>query len=87
MGKIFKCRDDKLARLRQFEARYWRRNEKFVNYFHDKVLLGNRLGLTDEDMLCYLIHGFENTLLQTQAKMKEFTNYNTYAGCYGRDNK
>lgn len=42
---MFACREDRIMLMRRFEARRWKRNEKFSTYFHDKVLLGNKLKL------------------------------------------
>ncbi|CAG9830063.1 unnamed protein product [Diabrotica balteata] len=51
------------------ETRRWKKSESFSAYFHDKLLLGNEAGVEDEDMIHYLIDGFDDRLLQNQAKM------------------
>ncbi|GJQ79264.1 putative zinc ion binding protein [Trypoxylus dichotomus] len=46
--------------------------KKFATYFHEKVLLGNRIGLVEYDLMNYITDGMDNSILQTQAKMKKF---------------
>ncbi|CAG9773419.1 unnamed protein product [Ceutorhynchus assimilis] len=73
MTRMFKCQEDRLAIMKKFEARRWRRNEKFCEYYFDKILMGKQLNLADTDLVNYLIEGFDDPILQTQAKMKEFS--------------
>lgn len=72
LSKMFRSREDKLTNMRRFEARKWSKSEKFGVYFQDKVTLGNKLNLSEEDLIIYLNEGFNNYGLQTQARMKEF---------------
>lgn len=37
-------------------------------------MLGNRLNISEADQLAYVIDGFENLVLQTQAGIKKFQN-------------
>lgn len=72
LSKMFKSREDKISNMRRFEAKQWNKNEKFSSYFQEKVALGNRLDLAEEDLIRYIIDGFNNYGLQIQARMKEF---------------
>ncbi|GJQ88015.1 hypothetical protein Trydic_g12939 [Trypoxylus dichotomus] len=72
MVKMYKSREGKITTTKKFEARRWKKSEKFVTYFHEKVLLENRIGLVEDDLINYIIDGIDNSILQTQAKMKEF---------------
>lgn len=74
--KIFECREDKITLMKKFESRKWRKNEKFSVYFREKVLLGNRVNLDESDMINYIIDGFDNNVLQSQARMTQFTSMN-----------
>lgn len=69
---MFSCRENRITLMRQFEARKWRKSESFADYFHDKMLTGNKLQLSDSDLIEYIIDGFDNTVLQSQARMKNF---------------
>ncbi|KAK9688486.1 RNase H-like domain found in reverse transcriptase [Popillia japonica] len=73
---MFKSREDKLTMVRTFESRKWGRNEKFQIYFQEKIMLGNKINLTDEDLIPYIIDGITNHTLRTQATMKEFKSLN-----------
>ncbi|KAK9744764.1 Retrotransposon gag protein [Popillia japonica] len=72
LRKMFKSKEDRITNMKKFEGRKWLRNEKFATYYQDKVLLGNKLGLSEEDLIAYIIEGFNNQNLQVQAKIKEF---------------
>ncbi|GJQ76241.1 hypothetical protein Trydic_g1978 [Trypoxylus dichotomus] len=56
--KMFKSREDKITMMKKFEARRWKKSDKF--------------GLLEDDLMNYIINGMDNSILQTQAKMKEF---------------
>lgn len=71
----FTCRPGRMVLMRKFEARKWKRSEKFQQYYHDKTILGNHVGLEEEeeDMIPYVIDGMDNPSLQCMARMKDFT--------------
>lgn len=73
MSVMFSSRPNKVTLMRKMESRKWRKSEKFSNYFTDKVVLGNKLNLSEEDIIDYVIDGFDNSNLQSQARMKNFT--------------
>lgn len=52
-----------------FERRKWKHNEQFANYFHEKVTLGNNAAVPQNELIQYIIDGFENKVLQSQARM------------------
>ncbi|KAH0822782.1 hypothetical protein GEV33_000009 [Tenebrio molitor] len=64
MKQMFKKRLNKVEVMREFEARKWTRGEDFTKYYADKVRLGNKARLGEEDILQYLIDGIENRMLQ-----------------------
>lgn len=76
MLNMYATQEDRIVLMRKFEARKWKRNEPFQTYFHEKVLLGNRLKLDEKDIISYIIDGIDNYVLRCQAKMKEFTSLN-----------
>lgn len=73
LKRIFSNRPDKIALRRKFEARTWKKSERFVDYFHNKIKLGNNAGISDSEMLDYVIDGFDDKILQSQARMQNFT--------------
>lgn len=70
----FSCRQDRMQiQKRRFEARRWRRGELFSTYYHDKTKMGNFLNLSDNDMIEYLIEGFDYRSLQRQVRLGGYT--------------
>ncbi|GJQ79226.1 hypothetical protein Trydic_g5470 [Trypoxylus dichotomus] len=63
MVKMFKSREDKITMMKNFKARRWKKSEKFATYFHEKVLLGNRIGLVEDDLINYIIDGMDKLCL------------------------
>lgn len=47
----FSRRPKKLQLMKKFDARKWKRGEKFVDYYHDRLRLCNRLNLCEADIL------------------------------------
>lgn len=47
----------KLSLCRNFESRVWKRDESFCDYYHDKVVLANRVPIVEDELLDYLIDG------------------------------
>ncbi|VEN44890.1 unnamed protein product [Callosobruchus maculatus] len=76
LNRMFYSRTDRISVMRQFEARKWKRGERFTTYFNDKVILGNRLNLPELDLIEYVIDGFNNDVLESQARIKDFTSLN-----------
>ena len=73
---MFNIKENLVALMKRFDNRKWRRNETFSAYFQDKVLLGNKLNLSEPELISYIIEGFDNPVLQSQAKMKQFQSLN-----------
>ncbi|KRT80433.1 hypothetical protein AMK59_8411 [Oryctes borbonicus] len=70
---MFGCRENRIALMRKFDSRKWKRSEPFFSYYQDKVVLGNKLDLSESDLISYIIDGFDNGNLQAQARMARFT--------------
>lgn len=72
MKKIFDTRPNKLELRKQFEKRKWLPDEQFTNYYTDKVVLANKVPVNNEELVEYLIDGFDNSTLQSQARIQNF---------------
>lgn len=59
--------------MQKSASRSWRRTEKFSEYFNEKVIMANKLNLSEEETIAYLIDGIDILFIITQAKVKEFT--------------
>lgn len=57
---------------KQFEERQWRQGETFSAYFHEKIILANRVPIEEEEILEYFIKGISNVQLRNQAKLQQF---------------
>jgi len=57
MKEMFDLRPSKLALRKSFERRIWQNKESFSDYFHDKVILANRVPVDDEELTDYIIDG------------------------------
>lgn len=72
MKKIFDQRQSRLRRRKQFEERRWKYSENFSEYYHEKVILANRVPVDEEEMVEYLIDGIANVQLRNQARLQQF---------------
>lgn len=69
MKDIFKDRASLLNHKRLFEARKWSANETFMEYFHEKIIMANRIQLDEEELAEYLIDGIPDEGLRIQAML------------------
>lgn len=44
----------------------------FNTYYHDKLILGNRVSLTTEVLVTYIIEGMNSPTLQVESKFTKF---------------
>ncbi|XP_011859979.1 PREDICTED: uncharacterized protein LOC105557370 [Vollenhovia emeryi] len=72
MGQMFDLRPGKLALRREFESRVWEGGESFCDYYHDKMILANRIPIADDEILDYLIEGVTDQRLQNQARLMNY---------------
>jgi len=69
---MFDLRPSKLALRKSFERRIWQNKESFSDYFHDKVILANRVPVDDEELTDYIIDGIPDKRLRDQARIQRF---------------
>ena len=55
MWALFDDHPRKLKLRRDFEARVWLRKEPFAHYYHEKLILANRVPIAEEEIIDYLI--------------------------------
>lgn len=72
MEQMFDLRPSKLSLRKEFEARVWKRDEPFSNYYHEKLILANRIPIAEDELLDYIIEGITNVQLQHQARLMNF---------------
>lgn len=72
MSTMFDHRPNRLALRREFEQRHWQNSEVFADYFHEKIILANRVPIDDGELVDYLIDGISDTRLRDQARVQCF---------------
>lgn len=72
MGTIFKDRASRLMLKQKFEGRKWSSSETFQEYFHEKVILANKVSIHEDELMEYLIEGIPDQTIRSQAKMHCF---------------
>ncbi|XP_076398246.1 FU domain-containing protein T48 isoform X3 [Megachile rotundata] len=73
METMFDYRESRLEVRRKFELRKWITNESFNEYFHDKLILANRVPVPDEEIVDSAIDGIPDQTLRNQARLCNFT--------------
>jgi len=66
---MFQRRESKAVLRKKFENRTWKRDETFHEYVHEKVILGNRVPVEQEEMLEHVIDGIPDIALRDQARI------------------
>lgn len=64
MKQTFDLRPRKLHLRREFEARVWKAEESFADYYHEKTILANRVPIVEDELLDYLVEGITDLRLQ-----------------------
>jgi len=72
MDQMFDLRPGKLALRREFESLIWKGGEPFCDYYHDKMILANRIPVAEDEIIDYLIEGVPNQRLQNQARLMNY---------------
>lgn len=66
--KMFCFRPSKSGALRQLQERTWRKDESFVEYYHDKIIKANRVPIDDPyELVDHLVEGIPDQTLRNQA--------------------
>lgn len=69
MEQMCDLRLGKLTMRREFESQIWKSGESFCDYYHDKMILANRVPIADDEILDYIIEGVSDQQLQNQARI------------------
>lgn len=71
---MFDLRPSKLSLRRESENRAWKSNESFADYYHDKLILGNRVPVAQDELIDYIIDGILDAQLKHNARLMRFKN-------------
>jgi len=66
---MFDHRPSRIALRKKFEERMWKKGETFSDYMHQKVILGNRIPVDEEEFVEYIIDGIPDRILRDQARL------------------
>lgn len=72
LNRMYGCRPSTLSLRREFERRIWKSDETFTDYVHDKVVLGNRVPISDTEVVDYIIEGIPDENLKSLARVRGF---------------
>lgn len=72
MRKMYDRQTDCLVRRKKFEDRVWRYGESFTDYYHEKIILANRVPISSTEIVSYLIRGIPNENLRNQVRLQKF---------------
>ncbi|XP_054090326.1 uncharacterized protein LOC128922742 [Zeugodacus cucurbitae] len=72
MSSLFEEKTSNLMLKKKFETRQWLTTESFREYFHEKLILANRILIGEDELVEYLIEGIPDNTLRSQAKMQRF---------------
>ena len=64
MGKIFDRRAYKMTFRKEFEAGTWKSIDNVMEYYRDKVIMANKVPITEDELIDYLIDEVSSIKLQ-----------------------
>ena len=72
MQQMFDFRPAKVTLRKEFEVRMWQSGKSFANYFHEKLIVVNRVPILDEEVIDYIVDGVNDELLRNQDRLINF---------------
>lgn len=69
---MFDHRLSQLSLRKTFEGRIWKTAETFSDYYHEKMIMANRVPIDKEELVDYLLEGIPDIRLRDQARMQCF---------------
>lgn len=67
LKNMFNYRPSRMKLRKDFEEREWKKGETFSDYMHEKVILGNRIPIDEDEIAEYIIDGISDRMLRDQA--------------------
>lgn len=75
---MFDFRPNQFELRKQFEARTWRANETFCDYYHDKIIKANEISVSGSELIDYVIDGIPDQQLRNHARMQQFSSMSMF---------
>lgn len=74
LKRMFQFRQSKVTLRKKFQERTWNKSESIHEYVHDKIILGNKILIPDDEILEYVIEGIPDIHLRDQVRIQSFHN-------------
>lgn len=71
---MFQVQQSKVTLCKKFEERSWNKAESIHEYIHNKIILGNRISVPDDEILEYVIEEIPDVQLRDQARIQSINN-------------
>lgn len=84
LREMFYHEPSKIHLRREFERRIWKREEAFSQYMHEKVIMANRLGMSDGEMVDYIIEGIPDFTLRNIARAQRLNTKTSLLEAFGK---
>lgn len=72
LSRMFRFKQSKITLRKTFEERKWKQSESIHEYVHDKIILGNKISIPDDEILEYVIEGIPDVHLRDEARLHSF---------------
>lgn len=72
LKSMFQHHESKAALRKKSENRVWKRDESFHEYVHEKIILGNRVPVDQDELIENLVDGIPDVALRDQARIQGF---------------
>lgn len=69
MEILYNIKESKLTLRKEFEHRMWLPRETFAEYFHNKIILANKVPISEEEIVDYIIEDIPAKSVKHQAMM------------------
>lgn len=70
---MFQRRESRVMMRKKFESRIWKREETFHEYLHEKIIMGNRVPVDENELIEHVIDGIPDVALRDQERIQGFT--------------
>ncbi|XP_037954442.1 uncharacterized protein LOC119684469 [Teleopsis dalmanni] len=87
MISVFGSKESIVQLRRKFETRLWSDDEKFVDYYNDKIVLSLLINMSEEELVEYIVDGIRDPQLRMLAKMQQFKSKEKLVAAFGDVNQ
>lgn len=81
---MFQHRESRIVLRRKFESRVWKKDESFHEYVHEKIIMGNRVPIDQDELIEHIVDGIPDTALRDQARIQRFATTDALLNAFER---